>query len=59
MSRFQVFWDVLADVTKKRSAFKFKDREVQEEFLLPCINKTLCNVGTYLPEYAVSQLGRS
>jgi len=57
--RFHVLWDVLADVSKERSAFIFKDRGVQEEFLLPCISRTLCNVGTYLPEYAVSQLGRS
>ena len=57
--KVQVFWDVLAYVSKELSAFIFKDREVEEEFLLPCISKTFCNVGTYLPEYAVSQLGRS
>jgi hypothetical protein len=57
--RFQVFWDVLADVSKERNVFVFKDRGVQEEFLLPCDSKTLWNVGTYLPEYTASQLGRS
>ena len=28
--RFEVFWDVLADVPKERSALIFKDRGVQE-----------------------------